>query len=141
MDEFLDSEWYVPWDAPPPHPHERDPWRDRTWPNLFLLPRGMIEVLAQHDRMVEIERYDQLRIQDVAESIERTGLQEPLRILVDYKGAISLKDGHHRVVATRRWAHFSYLPVRLEVVEALKVNRPPRLAPMLSQLLAEARPA
>jgi hypothetical protein len=140
VDEFLDTEWFGCWTEVEREPHTRDPWANKGL-DVLLVERGILELAAQHERMVEIERYDQLRIEHVADSIERCGLQQALLLQVDLQGRVALKDGHHRLAATRRWSHFDLLPVTLEIVESLKVNRPARLAPMLHELVAGARRA
>lgn len=132
VDEFLDTEWYEPWPEPPTPGHMLDPWRSN--PSAVLIERSIIERLAKGERLVEIERFDVARIEMIAASIEEEGLREPLLVLVTDNGAIALKEGHHRLVATRRWEHFRSLPVVIRRGE-LKNHRPVRVAEVLLELL------
>lgn len=134
VDEFLDTEWYQPWPAPPVPGHQLDPWRSD--PSALLVNRELVERLAKGERLVEIERFDVDRIEAIAASIAEEGLREPLLVLVTDAGTIALKEGHHRLVATRRWKHFSSLPVVIRRGE-LKNHRPVRIAEVLLDLLGD----
>lgn len=132
--EYEDAEWYEPWPEPPTPGHMLDPWRSN--PSAVLIDRGIIERLAKGERLAEIERFDTARIDAIASSIEQEGLREPLLVLATDGGAIALKEGHHRLVATRRWKHFSSLPVVIKRGE-LKNHRPVRIAEVLMDLLGD----
>jgi hypothetical protein len=134
VDEFLDTEWLEPWPDPPTPGHKLDPWRADT---TAILVRGeLVERVAKGERLAEIERFDRERIDAIADSIAEHGLREPLVVLVTDGGAIALKEGHHRLVATRRWEHFALLPVVIRRGE-LKNHRPVRIAEVLLDLLAD----
>lgn len=132
--EYEDTEWYQPWPEPPVPGHQLDPWRSD--PSAFLVSRELVERLAKGERLIEIERFDVDRIEAIAASIAEEGLREPLLVLVTDAGAIALKEGHHRLVATRRWEHFSSLPVVIRRGE-LKNHRPVRIAEVLLDLLGD----
>lgn len=130
--EYEDSEWYQAWPDPPVPGHQLDPWR-ATY-SVTLIQRDLVERMAKGERLAEIERFDVDRINAIAASIAEEGLREPLLVLVTDAGRIGLKEGHHRLVATRRWEHFSLLPVIIKRGE-LKNHRPIRVAEVLLELL------
>ena len=130
--EYEDFEWYQAWPDPPVPGHQLDPWRSSY--SATLIRRDLVERMAKGERLAEIERFDIDRIDAIAASIAEEGLREPLLILVTDSGRIGLKEGHHRLVATRRWNHFSSLPVLIERGD-LRNHRPIRVAEVLLELL------
>lgn len=140
--EFLDTEWLEPWPDPPPpvpEPHTLDPWRCHAGPDVILVPRELVERLVQPDRMREIAD-DVEDLEELAESIESVGLQNPLRLVVDQNGKICVRNGHHRIIVTRRWEHFEWLPLRIERSDGIRVNRAVRVSDVILELLLRSAP-
>jgi hypothetical protein len=139
--EFLDFEWYYDSPGSPPRP---EPWRrHRLAARCFELPRELLEQLAQAPRLAQISR-DVERLDHVRTSLADVGLREPLEIAVDGAGHIALRDGHHRLVATRTLPGFEHLPAFITPSDGIAVRATNVLAvlePLLRSVQVSSQPS
>ncbi len=141
--EFIDTEWYregviVP---TPVDPITLDPWRARYAGGVVLVPRDILEAVVQPEQLRFCEQGDLTKVYEVRLQISMVGLLEPLELVVDSYGHVILRDGHHRLVATRGWDHFNYLPCVLTRADKIRTNGYGTLDVMLFDLLRRVVPA
>lgn len=134
--EFLDTECYVQHPPPPIDPVTSDPWRIQSrWGPCIMVRRLYLEGVAQPERIRFCEGEDREKTDLVRAELLAEGLREPLELVIRLN-QIVLRDGHHRLVASRDIPHFDMLPCFITPADAA---RP--LADQLGELIFWASPA
>ncbi len=111
LDELLDV---APW-----RPRPRDAWRrGRHADTTFEITVTVLGQLANPTRIRDISR-DVDRLTWVRESMVDRGIDQPLILVVDHAGRVTLRDGHHRYLGAVALGWVS-LPARLEVSERIR---------------------
>lgn len=118
--EFIDTEWYQA--EPLVVFIEKEGWTRGLWADqVVLLDQDLVSGLAQPDRLTEIQRKDIQILDDLEVAIRHRGFDEPLLVLIDKNGKVVLRDGHHRLVVSRRLG-IKKLPVRFKKSENIRYN-------------------
>lgn len=95
----------------PPAPRV-DPWKqDGRYSQCVELPVDTLRLIAKRDRLMDLRRNQQPRLERLEHDIDLNGLREPLIVIVDEAGRVALKDGHSRLTVCPGLG-YTKLPVR-----------------------------
>jgi hypothetical protein len=89
-----------------------EPWRE-THPNAVLVERRKLELIAKPARLYEIRR-DSEWLMMIEKSMQEEGVLQPLWVVTDDRGKITLWDGHHRLLCAAKIG-MDLLPVEFKV--------------------------
>lgn len=78
---------------------------------------GTLSKIANQQRLVKIARTERLNV--VSAEVVTGVTTSPLIVVVDNSGKVALKDGHHRILACRKYG-YRYLPVAFK--ESRRIN-------------------
>jgi hypothetical protein len=99
-----------------------------------LVPRDVIEVLAQPARIGQVSR-DTQRLDSIRASLLSEGLRAPLEVAIE--GRVVLRDGHHRFTCTGGMEGWDIWPVVFTGSDGIRVRAVP-IADVILPLLTRA---
>lgn len=93
--EFLDELLHI---QPFKKPEPLEPWR--SFPvDSFIVPVVLVRHFASTEEIDYINQFEGDQVDFLRSSIRMLGLQRPLEMTVDTLGKLTLRDGHHRLLA------------------------------------------
>lgn len=133
--EFLDNEWYDSKRYPRLAPHKLDPWRNKCLKSVYLIPRSILEDIVQVQQYQYCISQDIEKVDLIRQSILEVGLEKPFEIVIDSRGVIILRDGHHRLIATQGLKHFDFIPCTISKSEVIRATGGLLIRDILPRLL------
>lgn len=119
-----------PW--PPPESWRKSLGADKA----VLIPTMTLTKLSDPARVEELARRYPAYLASLETDIQENGLREVLEVVVDGRGRIRVRNGHHRIIVAERLS-LPILPVVITPVEAIRGWARP-IAEVLSSLLPTA---